>query len=76
MLEWLKKEMEKAHQANLKVIADAGCIMEQSMSGYWRLVNQDGDLLHDDSACEDVYSEDTAAYIFAEMIKEDGIKKS
>lgn len=75
MLGLIEKWKQEAHQANLKVIADAGCRMEQSMSGYWRLIGSEDELLHDDSACEDVYDEVGAAYIFAEMIKEDGIKK-
>lgn len=68
MSEWLKK----AHRADLKVIADAGCRMDKSMSGYWRLIGPEPEeeLLFDDPACKDFYDEEAAAYIFAEWIRE------
>lgn len=69
MVEWLKEELEKAHQANLNVIANAGCRMDQSMSGYWRLIGPEEKLLFDDPACGDFYDEKTAAYMFAEAIR-------
>lgn len=43
--------------------------VEQSISGYYRLLC-DGELMHDDSACEDVNEEDSAYYFFAELVKE------
>lgn len=43
--------------------------VEQSISGYYRLLC-DGELIHDDSACEDVNEEDLAYYFFAELVKE------
>ena len=43
--------------------------VEQSISGYYRLLC-DGELMHDDSACEDVNEKDSAYYLFAELIKE------
>lgn len=46
-----------------------GYHMEQSISGYWRLFKDD-EIVHDDSACEDVYNEETASYLFNEIIKE------
>ena len=69
MLEEIKRLQAEAHNENLKVIVDAGCTMEKSISGYWRLIGPKEELLHDDSACEDVYDEESAAYIFAEQIK-------
>lgn len=51
-------------------IKDHGYRMEKSvLSDYWRLLKGD-DLVCDDSACEDVYDEETAAYIFALGIAE------
>lgn len=71
MSEWLKKELKKAHQANLKVIADAGCRMDQSMSGYWRLLGPEPEeeLLFDEPDCKDFYDKETAAYMFAEAFR-------
>lgn len=43
--------------------------VEQSISGYWRLW-KNGELVHDDSACEDVQEEESAYSFFAEYIKE------
>lgn len=43
--------------------------VEQSISGYYRLFC-DGELMHDDSACEDVNEEDSAYFFFSELIKE------
>ncbi len=49
--------------------------LNQSISGYYRLVvyngdNSDYDLVHDDSACEDVYDRDSAMALFIEIIRE------
>lgn len=49
--------------------------LDQSISGYYRLVvynddNSDYDLVHDDSACEDVYDRDSAMALFIEIIRE------
>lgn len=46
-----------------------GYHMEMSISGYWRLFKED-ELIHDDSACEDVYDEETASYLFNNIIDE------
>lgn len=43
--------------------------VEQSISGYYRLYCND-ELIHDDSAFEDVNEEDPAYYYFSEIIKE------
>lgn len=43
--------------------------VERSISGYYRL-RQDGNLVIEDSACEDTNEEDSAYYFFAEWIKE------
>lgn len=45
--------------------------VEQSISGYYRLY-KNGELIHDDSACEDVQDEESAYSFFAELIKEYG----
>lgn len=46
-----------------------GYRMEQSITGYWRLFKGE-ELVHDDSACEDVYDMETAEYLFKELIEE------
>lgn len=43
--------------------------VEQSISGYYRLY-KNGELVHDDPACEDVQEEESAYSFFAEYIKE------
>ena len=43
--------------------------IEESISGYYRLLC-DEDIIHDDSACEDVYELDSALWMFAEHIFE------
>lgn len=48
----------------------AGYTMELSISGYWRLLNSDGDLILDDPACEDVYDEESARALFLSYIAE------
>lgn len=46
----------------------------QSISGYYRLVRHNGDMtdtiVHDDSACDDVYDEESAMALFVGIIKE------
>lgn len=42
--------------------------VDQSISGYYRLF-KNGELIHDDSACEDVQDEESAYSFFAELIK-------
>lgn len=50
--------------------------LNQSISGYYRLVVynndtcEDYDIIHDDSACEDVYDKDSALALFTEIIRE------
>lgn len=47
-----------------------GYEMEQSISGYWRLLDADGYLIYDDSACEDVYDEESAYHVFLAIIED------
>ena len=49
--------------------------LDKSISGYYRLVvyneeNSDYELIHDDSACEDVYDQKSAMALFIDIIKE------
>ena len=48
------------------------CHVEKSASGYYRLIYENsiqGYPVHDDSACEDVYDEETAIDFFVEIVK-------
>ena len=47
-----------------------GYTMEQSISGYWRLLDSEGNYILDDPACDDVYDEEAAIAFFREYIKE------
>lgn len=51
-------------------LSKLGYEMEQSISGYWRLFDADGNLIHDDSACEDVYNEESAYHLFLAIIED------
>ena len=52
------------------IITDNGYSVEQSISGYWRLM-KDGEVIIDDSACEDVNEDkETAVAFFVEYLKE------
>ena len=46
----------------------------KSISGYYRLIIHNDDMTdtiaHDDSACEDVYDEETAMALFTDVIRE------
>ena len=46
----------------------------KSISGYYRLVLHNDDMtdtiVHDDSACEDVYDKETAMVLFKDIIRE------
>ena len=46
----------------------------QSISGYYRLVRHNDDMtetiVHDDSACDDVYNEESAMALFTDVIRE------
>lgn len=55
---------------NKNIITENGYSVEQSISGYWRLM-KDGEVIYDDSACED-FNEDkeTAEAFFIEYLKE------
>lgn len=46
-----------------------GYTMEQSITGYWRLLDSEGNYIHDDPACDDVYDEGSAIALFNEIIK-------
>ena len=43
--------------------------MEQAIGGYYRLVDSDGNYIHSDSACEDVYNKDNARDFFLQLIE-------
>ncbi len=52
------------------IITDNGYSVEQSIGGYWRLM-KDGEIIIDDSACEDVNEDkETAVAFFVEYLKE------
>lgn len=48
----------------------AGYTMEQSITGYYRLLDSEGNLILDDPACEDVYDEESARALFLSYISE------
>ena len=55
---------------NKNIITENGYSVEQSISGYWRLM-KDGEVIYDDSACEELNEDkETAEAFFAEYIKE------
>ena len=61
---------DKITKRNRELLRENGFTVEQSISGYWRLF-KDGELLFDDSACEDVNEDQsTAIDLFAEYVKE------
>lgn len=47
-----------------------GYIIKKSISGYYRLIDLYGHILHDDSACEDVHEYDSAVALFYGISKE------
>lgn len=59
-----------------KAVKESGINYEivQSISGYYRLVRHNDDMtdtiIHDDSACDDVYDEETAMALFTDVIRE------
>lgn len=51
------------------IITENGYTVEQSISGYWRLM-KDGEVIYDDSACEDLNEDkETARAFFNEYLK-------
>ena len=55
---------------NKNIITENGYSVEQSISGYWRLM-KDGEVIYDDSACEELNEDkETAEALFAEYLKE------
>lgn len=48
----------------------AGYTMEQSITGYRRLLDSDGNLIIDDPACEDVQDKEMAIALFLSYIAE------
>lgn len=55
---------------NKNIITENGYSVEQSISGYWRLM-KDGEVIYDDSACEELNEgKETAEAFFAEYLKE------
>lgn len=55
------------HIMRNKIITDNGYSVEQSISGYWRLM-KDGEIIYDDSACEDVNGDKETAVAFLPSI--------
>ena len=60
-----------------EVVRESGVKYElnQSISRYYRLIayndgGSDYELIHDDSACEDVYDRESAMALFIEIIRE------
>lgn len=52
------------------LITEHGYTVEQSISGYWRLM-KDGEVIYDDSACEELNEDkETAEDFFEEYLKE------
>lgn len=50
------------------IIEENGYSVEQSISGYWRLM-KDGEVVYDDSACEDLNEDkETAEAFFTEYL--------
>jgi hypothetical protein len=47
-----------------------GYIIEKSITGYFRLTDLYDNIIHDDSACEDVYEYDSAVALFYGISKE------
>ena len=45
-----------------------GYIVEESLSDYYRLIDNSGSIIHDDSACEDVYAYNDAVCFFYTLI--------
>ena len=55
---------------NKNIITENGYSVEQSISGYWRLM-KDGEVIYDDSACEYLNEDkETAEAFFIEYLKE------
>ena len=55
---------------NKNIITENGYSVEQSISGYWRLM-KDGEVIYDDSACEELNEDkETAEAFFAEYLQE------
>lgn len=55
---------------NKNIIIENGYSVEQSISGYWRLM-KDGEVIYDDSACEELNEDkETAEAFFVEYLKE------
>lgn len=52
------------------IITENGYEVKQSISGYWRLM-KDGDVIYDDSACEDLNEDkETAEAFFTEYLND------
>ena len=55
---------------NKNIIGENGYSVEQSISGYWRLM-KDGEVIYDDSSCEELNGDREAAEdFFCEYLKE------
>jgi hypothetical protein len=53
-----------------KQLLNKGYKMEKAQGGHYRLFDLAGNLVHDDSAFEDVYDYESALYFFNEYVKE------
>lgn len=52
----------------MKKLEDFGYTLEQSITGYWRLI-KDGNLFYDDPTCEDLNgTEEQARYFFDDYL--------
>ena len=55
---------------NKNILTENGYSVEQSISGYWRLM-KDGEVIYDDSACNELNEDkETAEVFFADYLKE------
>lgn len=55
---------------NKNIITENGYSVEQSISGYWRLM-KDGEVIYDDSDCKELNEDkETAEAFFVDYLKE------
>lgn len=55
---------------NKNIITENGYSVEQSISGYWRLM-KDGEVIYDDSVCKELNEDkETAEAFFVDYLKE------
>lgn len=63
--------MRKRFEKIVKATGKPFCV-EKTMGGYYRLMCGE-DIIHDDSACEDVYSEEDACGFYGDILLEDEV---